>query len=780
MVQHRQLLAGGRGGCERPVYHAVSILDNETGEKLTEADIKKSLTILAIFLMVLLRGLPVSAGTTWDGGGANTNINTAANWDDNVNPPFDGTQSVTFGTGGSTATINTNVSFLGLNFNRDSNFTVAAGAGILTIGAGGVTAAIPGTTSRTYTISEGIILDADQTWTSTNNGSGTTTLAVSGAVSGAGRNLTVTGTGVTNISGVIGTGSGTLTKAGAGILTLTGANTYSGGTTLLDGTLRVGNNSALGTGELQIAGGTLSSSSGTARTIANDTVIGADITLGQASGGTGALTLSGAMDLGSSMRQITIANTTDTISGVISGAGGIAKAGTGALILSGANTYSGGTVLSTGTLLAGDDAAFGTGTLTLAGGTLASSSTTARTLANDIVIGADFTLGQASGGTGALTLWGAIDLGGSTRQITVNNPADTISGVISGAGGLTKAGMGTLTLSGSNTYSGGTTIKAGRVSVESDSNLGDVSGGLTFAGGTLQVTGGFTSGRSVTLSSGGGTFDTNSYDLTMSGDMAGAGTFTKTGAGTLTLSGTNTYTGTTTISGGILKAGVDNALPTGTAVTLSNTAGVALDLNDFNVTVGSLAGGGTTGGNVTLGSGTLTVGNASSTTYAGIVSGTGSVVKTGTGTLTLSGANTYTGGTTVSAGTLQGNATSLQGAITNNAAVTFSQTTDGTYAGDMTGTGRITKTGAGTLTLSGTNTYTGTTTISGGILALNGDASRGGRRRFRHGDTDACRRDPRLIVHNGTDPGERHRHRRRLHPRPGIGRHRRPYPVGRH
>ena len=160
---------------------------------------------------------------------------------------------MTFGTGGSTATINTNVSFLGLNFNRDSNFTVAAGAGILTIGAGGVTAVIPGTTSRTYTISEGIILDADQTWTSTNNGSGTTTLAVSGAVSGAGRNLTVTGTGVTNISGAIGTGSGTLTKAGAGMLTLTGANTYSGGTTLLDGTLRVGNNSALGTGELQIA-----------------------------------------------------------------------------------------------------------------------------------------------------------------------------------------------------------------------------------------------------------------------------------------------------------------------------------------------------------------------------------------------------------------------------------------------------------------------------------------------------------------------------------------------
>ena len=103
----------------------------------------------------------------------------------------------------------------------------------------------------------------------------------------------MTGTGATNISGVIGTGSGTLTKTGTGILTLTGTNTYSGGTTLLDGTLKVGNNSALGTGMLTIGGGTLSSSSGSARRIANDTVIGADLSLCQSSVGTGALTLSG-------------------------------------------------------------------------------------------------------------------------------------------------------------------------------------------------------------------------------------------------------------------------------------------------------------------------------------------------------------------------------------------------------------------------------------------------------------------------------------------------------
>src|SRR5690606_35578902 len=111
----------------------------------------------------------------------------------------------------------------------------------------------------------------------------------------------------------------------------------------------------------------------------------------------------------------------------------------------------------------------------------------------------------------------------------------------------------------------------------------------------------------------------------------------------------NTYTGTTTINGGILTAGVANALGTSTAVTLANTAGAGLDLNNFDQTIGSLAGGGTTGGNVTLGSGTLTTGDASSTIYAGTISGTCSLVKIGTGTFTLSGANTYTGTTTIDA-----------------------------------------------------------------------------------------------------------------------------------
>ena len=98
------------------------------------------------------------------------------------------------------------------------------------------------------------------------------------------------------------------------------------------------------------------------------------------------------------------------------------------------------------------------------------------------------------------------------------------------------------------------------------------------------------------------------------------------------------------------------------------------------------------------------------------MSGTGSLTKLGAGTLTLSGINQYTGGTTIIAGTSRGNAGSLQGNITNNAAVLFDQAGDGTYAGAMSGTGSLTKLGAGTLTLSGINQYTGGTNVNAGTL----------------------------------------------------------------
>lgn len=167
-------------------------------------------------------------------------------------------------------------------------------------------------------------------------------------------------------------------------------------------------------------------------------------------------------------------------------------------------------------------------------------------------------------------------------------------------------------------------------------------------------------------------------------DGATATSINKTGVGTLTLSGANTYTGGTTVSAGTLAGNTTslqgNILNNAAVIFNQNTAG----------------------------------------TYAGVMSGTGSLTKTGSDTLTLTGANTYAGGTTVSAGTLAGNATSLQGNIVNNAAVIFNQNTAGTYAGVMSGSGTMTKTGSDALTLSGLNTYTGDTMIQSGTLNLTG------------------------------------------------------------
>ncbi|TIT93477.1 MAG: autotransporter outer membrane beta-barrel domain-containing protein, partial [Mesorhizobium sp.] len=156
--------------------------------------------------------------------------------------------------------------------------------------------------------------------------------------------------------------------------------------------------------------------------------------------------------------------------------------------------------------------------------------------------------------------------------------------MISGTGAVRQLGSGTTVLTGANTYSGGTTISNGVLSVSADNNLGDASGGLAFNGGTLQTTSAFTSGRNVTLT-GNGTFQTDA-DLGLTGAISGSGLFTKTGAGTLTLSGNNSYTGGTRILGGTLEAEGGNAIGDQSAVVAQ--AGVFRVLD--NETIGMLSG----------------------------------------------------------------------------------------------------------------------------------------------------------------------------------------------
>lgn len=335
---------------------------------------------------------------------------------------------------------------------------------------------------------------------------------------------------------------------------------------------------------------------------------------------------------------------------------------------------------------------------------------------NAVAIGAENTSGT---NTIAVPITLAPAVGSTSTIYQAGGGTLAISGAIIGVGkNLTKTGAGTLTLSGNNTFTGVLTVQDGTLSIATINNsgangtLGNSANAVVLGGsgttGTLEFTGiTASSTKKFTMATGGtGVFqvDSSGTILTLSGVIDGGGNLTKSGAGTLLLSATETYTGATTINAGMLQIGGNDRLPAGTALTLANTAGVIFDLNNFNQTIGSLSGGGTTGGTVDLGGNkTLTVGNSTSTTFAGVItqtSGSGMLTKVGSGTLTLSNANTYTGSTTVSAGTLL---------VTNT-------------TGSGTGTGAVTVNGSGT-TLGGTGTITGTVTVNSGARVLGGTGS---------------------------------------------------------
>ena len=395
-------------------------------------------------------------------------------------------------------------------------------------------------------------------------------------------------------------------------------------------------------------------------------------------------------------------------------------------MLSGVNTYSGGTTISGGILSvsADDNLGTSTGALTFNGGTLEAT--------------AGFSSSRAI----------ALNTSGGTFQADTGTLS--LSGIISGLGGLTKTGAGTLVLSGVNTYSGGTTISGGILSVSADDNLGTSTGALTFNGGTLETTAGFSSSRAITLNTSGGTFQADTGTLSLSGIISGLGGLTKTGTGTLVLSGVNTYTGGTTISEGILSVSADDNLGASTGAltfnggTLETTAGLsssrAITLN-------------TNGGTFLADPGTTS-------SFSSQITGGGSFTKDGLGTLILAGANTYTGQTDVVSGTLRaGSVTGLSlnsafvvttlldlngfnntigslagtGMVTNDGVAPATLTvgndnTSTTFSGILengTSVLQLTKTGTGTLILTGNNTYSGNTTISAGTLQIGNPGTTG-------------------------------------------------------
>ena len=381
------------------------------------------------------------------------------------------------------------------------------------------------------------------------------------------------------------------------------------------------------------------------------------------------------------LRATTTSGGTGLFSGQLAdngtGAVSLRKTGAGIWTVSGSNTYTGGTQLNAGTLSLGSANAIGaSGTITFGGGTLQYSAI------NTTDYSARFS-----------------NVAGQQYRIDTNSQNVTLANALTSSGGsFTKLGAGTLTLTAANTYTGGTTISAGTVSVGDGSTTGSIVGDVANSG-TLAFN--------------------RSDALTYAGVVSGTGAMSKSGAGTLTLTGNNTYTGGTTINAGTVSVG------------------------DGSIT-GSIVGD-------VANSGTLTFNRSDALTYAGAVSGTGTVIQSGAGTLTLTGANTYTGGTTINGGTL---ALGSAGAIGSSGTLSFgggtlqysaSNTTDYsdrfstaasqqysidtnsqnvTLASNLTSSGgSFTKLGAGTLTLSGASTYGGATTVSEGKLVVNGSIS---------------------------------------------------------
>ncbi|UTR41992.1 autotransporter-associated beta strand repeat-containing protein [Salmonella enterica] len=540
-----------------------------------------------------------------------------------------------------------------------------------------------------------------------------------------------------------------LIKQGAGTLILNAENTYTGGTTISDGTLVATNVDALGSGDvtddatLELnTGGTFDNAiSGSGQVVKSGDET---LTLSGANSYTGGTLISGGTLVATSVEALGSGDVTDNavlelntggdFDNAISGSGQVEKSGDGTLTLSGSNTYTGGTTINDGTLIATSVDALGSGDVT-DNATLALN--TGGTFDNTISgsgkvekSGDDaLTLSGANSYTGGTLISGgtliasnveALGTGDVTNNATLElNTGGDFTNNISGSGQVVKSGDETLTLSGSNTYTGGTTINDGTLVATSVDALGsgDVTDNATLALNT------------------GGTFDNT---------ISGSGKVEKSGDDALTLSGANSYTGGTLISGGTLVASNVEALGSGdvtdnatlalnTGGTFDNTISGSGQVVKSGDDVLTLSGSNTYTGGTTISGGTLIASNVDALgtgdvtndatlelntggDFTNNISGSGQVVKSGDETLTLSGANSYTGGTLISSGTLVANDVNALGTgdVTDNA--TLELNTGGDFTNNISGSGQVVKSGDDTLTLSGTNSYTGGTTISGGTL----------------------------------------------------------------
>ncbi len=421
-----------------------------------------------------------------------------------------------------------------------------------------------------------------------------------------------------------------------------------------------------------------------------ETVAGLLLSAGTISGTTGTLVSSTDHQLQSG-----------TVTGRLGGNVGVVKSTSGLATLTGVKTYTGSTRISEGTLSINGDSSLGTAPATTtpnhliidAGATLAVSATTTLDSKRGIAIG-------PSTGTGVATI--------SVGSGVTLNYAGIIADQASGSGNLTKAGLGTLTLSGINTYTGGTSITAGTLSITNDRNLGALptstaSQNILINGGTLLTTGtvdidalrGITIGSPTasglaTISVSG----TLNYAGVIADNGTGSDSLTKTGTGKLVLTGANTYTGSTTIIG-ILETNLllDGGVASGIGASTNSAANLILGNGSSTGTLRYV-------GPTTNTDRLFTIGTSSTT-------GDTVIDSSGTGALRFTN---NTGEIAVSVGTTH----DLVFTGTNTANNYFAPVIKNLNASPT----NVLKEGTGTWELAGANLYTGTTTLTDGKLVV--------------------------------------------------------------
>ncbi len=371
-----------------------------------------------------------------------------------------------------------------------------------------------------------------------------------------------------------------------------------------------------------------------------------------------------------------------------------------------------------------------------------------------VAAGTNNQIGMLGGaGTVQIGAGGSLSVAGNnTSSDPVNFPNSVFSGTITGAGDLIKAGSGVWLFSGSfqssgNLFVNGGTLQLGAANAFVNTVPVTVASGATLnLAGFNQTIGSLSGSGAVALGAGSMTVGNANTSTSFSGVISGSGGLTKTGSGTMTLSGANTYTDATTVNAGTLAIGAGGSIASSSGIMLA-ASGTIFDMSGGgNQTIKDLSG--VAGSQVTLGGNALTLGTANTTTFAGVISGSGGIIKQGSGTLTLSGASTYTGATTIAGGTLalsgifesltdsSGVNLTAAGATFDVSATQFStiqglsgvagtnltigdfltlnQTGHSTFAGAIAGGGFFIDQGTGTLTLTGASTFNGFVQVTGG------------------------------------------------------------------